>query len=152
MKSIKYLSLIILFATTCFLLGFSSKSILEQNTNLPSDTFENFEADTLLHQLKESGEFWLPFLKRPTLVTGMYRIPAGADDPQSPHKMDEVYYVISGKAKFKVGEEQSDVKKGSILYVKANASHQFFDIEEDLEVLVFFSTKEVKVEADDKKE
>ncbi|HHH49958.1 MAG TPA: cupin domain-containing protein [Saprospiraceae bacterium] len=101
-------------------------------------------------ELYKTGELWLPFLKKETLITGVYAIPAGGDDPQSPHKMDELYYILNGKAKFQAGEEKSEAKKGSIIYVKANVAHHFYDIEEDLEVLVFFSRK-ILVEKEEEK-
>lgn len=108
----------------------------------PSDTlnFKAFTLEELEGQMKESGSPWLPFLKVPTLSTGIYSLKVGATDRQQPHKQDEVYYVLKGKAKFEAGEEKANLAVGSILFVKANVPHRFYDIEEDLEVLVFFSS------------
>lgn len=57
---------------------------------------------------------------------------------KSPHDTDEVYYVVSGTGKFKAGEEKVSIKAGSILFVKAKVAHRFYDIEEDMVLLVFF--------------
>jgi mannose-6-phosphate isomerase-like protein (cupin superfamily) len=73
---------------------------------------------------------------------GMYVLPAGGTDPQSPHTEDEVYYVLSGKAQIKVGEEDRAVQAGSIVYVAKNAEHRFHTIEEELTLLVFFAPAE----------
>ena len=73
---------------------------------------------------------------------GLYVLPAGGADPQSPHTEDEVYYVVSGKAKIKVGEEDRSVQAGSIVYVARNVGHRFYSIEEELKVLVFFAPAE----------
>jgi mannose-6-phosphate isomerase-like protein (cupin superfamily) len=73
---------------------------------------------------------------------GLYRLKAGEEDRQQPHKEDEVYYIVSGRASFQAGEEQRKVGKGSLLFVEAKVGHRFFDIEEDLKVLVFFAPAE----------
>jgi len=39
----------------------------------------------------------------------------------------------------RVGTEKQAVKPGSIIYVAASVDHSFNDIQEDLEVLVFFA-------------
>lgn len=128
-------------APLLFFLGFTSGKFSEEPV-LASDAFEQFAVDALVDSLRSSGRPYLPFLNRSTLRCGIYRLAAGAADGQSPHTQDEVYYVLKGKAKFKVEEESSVVQTGDVLFVGAKATHQFYDIEEDLELLVFFSTKE----------
>ncbi len=39
----------------------------------------------------------------------------------------------------KIGEEVKEVAPGALLYVGATESHSFFEIEEDMLLLVFFS-------------
>ena len=73
---------------------------------------------------------------------GLYHLPAGGIDPQSPHGEDEVYVVISGRARLQVGAEVYDVRAGSILFVEAGVEHRFQDIEDDLTALVFFAPAE----------
>ncbi|NRB50493.1 MAG: cupin domain-containing protein [Saprospiraceae bacterium] len=111
----------------------------DQVTAPPAPDFKAFELKDLEGQMEESGRPWLPFLKVPTLSSGIYTLKVGATDRQQPHDMDEVYYVLKGKAKFEAGEEKSNIKEGSILFVKAHVPHRFYEIEEDLQVLVFFS-------------
>ncbi len=105
--------------------------------DVPDQQF--FELDKIYKDLKASGNSYNPFLRVPKLNSGLYVLPAGTEDKQSPHRLDEVYYVISGKAKFKSGGEQTEVKAGSIIYVKAEIDHRFFNIEEELKIMVFFS-------------
>ncbi|WP_345325757.1 cupin domain-containing protein [Candidatus Villigracilis proximus] len=61
--------------------------------------------------------FYLEFLKVPDLSMGVYILPAGGIDPQSPHTEDEVYYIVSGKAQIQVADENRAVQSGSIVYV-----------------------------------
>ncbi len=49
------------------------------------------------------------FLRVPAMSAGIYVLPAGATDKQTPHQEDEIYYVVRGKAKMRLGrEERSD--------------------------------------------
>lgn len=78
----------------------------------------------------------------PSLSMGLYALPAGGVDPQQPHTEDEVYYVVSGRATIRVGEEDRPVESGSVVFVEARVEHRFHTITEDLTVLVFFAPAE----------
>ena len=101
-----------------------------------------YELAQLISQRESSDKLYLEFLKVPDLSMGLYVLPAGETDPQSPHTEDEVYYVVSGRAKILVAEEERDLQAGSIVYVEKNVAHHFHSIEEDLTVLVFFAPAE----------
>ncbi len=101
-----------------------------------------FELAQLISQREPSNKLYLEFLKVPDLSMGLYVLPAGGTDPQSPHTEDEVYYVVSGKAQIAVADENRDVQAGSIVYVEKNIAHHFHSIEEELTVLVFFAPAE----------
>ena len=101
-----------------------------------------YKLSQLISQQKDSNKLYLEFLKAPDLSMGLYILPAGGTDPQSPHTEDEVYYVVSGQAKIKVGDEDQDVRAGSIVYVAKNVEHRFHSIEEELRVIVFFAPAE----------
>jgi mannose-6-phosphate isomerase-like protein (cupin superfamily) len=103
---------------------------------------ETFELAQLIYQRKESDKLYLEFLKVPDLSMGLYVLPAGGVDPQSPHTEDEVYYVVSGTAQIQVADEDRAVQAGSIVYVAKNVEHRFHSIEEELTVIVFFAPAE----------
>jgi mannose-6-phosphate isomerase-like protein (cupin superfamily) len=105
-------------------------------------SMQAYELAQLISQREESNKLYLEFLKVSDLSMGLYVLPAGGADPQSPHTEDEVYYVVSGKAKILVAHENREVKAGSIVYVEKNVAHRFHSIEEDLTVLVFFAPAE----------
>ena len=67
---------------------------------------------------------------------------AGATDPQSPHGEDELYYVVTGRARVTVGGTTRDIKPGSMVFVAATVPHKFHDITERLELLVVFGPAE----------
>ncbi len=85
---------------------------------------------------------YLEFFRVPALSMGLYVLPAGGVDPQQPHTEDEVYYVISGRAQMVVGADSFGVETGSVVYVGAGVEHRFFDIVEEVSVLVFFAPAE----------
>lgn len=103
---------------------------------------QTFQLSLLLQKLKASDQRWLEFLRVSSLSVGLYHLKAGQADPQKPHTEDEVYYVVSGEASFRAGSEEQKVGQGSVIFVEKNAEHRFYDITEDLTVLVFFAPPE----------
>ena len=93
-------------------------------------------------QRAASGKPYREFLRVPAMSAGLYVLPAGATDRQKPHREDEVYYVIRGRARFKAGSEDRDVSAGTVIFVAAQVGHRFYDITEELAVLVFFAPAE----------
>jgi quercetin dioxygenase-like cupin family protein len=101
-----------------------------------------FDLGVLLAERGRTGKAWLEFLRGPSLSMGVYHLKAGQEDPQRPHTEDEVYYVVTGRGKFRAGSEVRDVGPGTLLFVERLAEHRFSDIAEDLTVLVFFAPAE----------
>jgi mannose-6-phosphate isomerase-like protein (cupin superfamily) len=101
-----------------------------------------FELATVLAERLRADRAWLEFLRVPSLSMGVYHLCAGQEDLQLPHTEDEVYYVVSGRGKFRAGPDARDVSAGTILFVPRLQAHRFFDIAADLTVLVFFAPAE----------
>jgi mannose-6-phosphate isomerase-like protein (cupin superfamily) len=101
-----------------------------------------FEFPELQQQRTQIGKLYLEFLRVAAMSAGIYVLPAGGTDPQKPHKEDELYYVIRGRARMRVGSEDQPVGEGSVIFVAAGVEHRFYDITEELAVLVFFGPAE----------
>lgn len=105
-----------------------------------------FPWDTLLQQRAALGRPWLEFLRTEGLYAGAYVLAAGATDAQQPHREDEVYFVVRGRARFTAGSgagaRDFEAVPGQVLFVAAGVPHRFHSIEEELEVLVFFTTRQ----------
>lgn len=101
-----------------------------------------FDLPTISAERAQAGKLYQEFLRVPALSAGVYVLPAGGTNPQQPHEEDEAYYVVRGHAKMRVGTEEQVVKSGSVIFVAAEVEHRFFDISEELEVLVFFAPAE----------
>jgi mannose-6-phosphate isomerase-like protein (cupin superfamily) len=102
-----------------------------------------YEIRDLIAQHAAGDRRYLEFLRVPDLSMGLYVLKAGEPDPQQPHTEDEVYVVVGGVAKIRVGNEDRDVKNGNIVYVAKGVPHKFHSISADLYVLVFFAPAEV---------
>ena len=103
---------------------------------------KTFELAELAADRERSGQLYLEFLRVPDLTLGLYVLEAGGIDPQSPHTEDEAYYVVSGRGRIRVGDEDGAVGPGSIVFVAARVEHRFHDITEDLTILVVFGPAE----------
>ncbi len=101
-----------------------------------------FHINDLDRQRAEKNKLYFEFLRIPAMSAGVYVLPKGGTDPQEPHREDEMYYVVRGRARMQIGSEHSEVRAGSILFVEANLEHRFYDIQEELEILVFFAPAE----------
>lgn len=115
---------------------------------MPDSSFAAFHCEQLAEGGPPASVNYHEFLRVPALSAGLYRLPAGSTDPQQPHREDEVYYVVRGRSRFLAGEQVVDAEPGSVLYVAKGLEHRFFDITEDLEILVLFAPAETREPAD----
>jgi mannose-6-phosphate isomerase-like protein (cupin superfamily) len=94
----------------------------------------------LLQHLAENR--YHEFLRVPAMSAGIYVLPAGATDNQTPHQEDEIYYVVRGKAKMRLGWEERAIHEGDVIFIEKNLEHRFFNIAEELVLLVIFAPAE----------
>jgi mannose-6-phosphate isomerase-like protein (cupin superfamily) len=98
-----------------------------------------FDLDQL--QQKHAGESapYNEFLRRRGMSVGMYILPVGAEDKQTPHSADELYVITKGRGRLRVVDEEVEVKAGSVISVDHGEDHQFIDVTEDLHMIVVFA-------------
>jgi mannose-6-phosphate isomerase-like protein (cupin superfamily) len=101
-----------------------------------------FRLDQLEAERSANEGAYLQFLRERNMSAGLYALDAGAQDTQQPHRQDEMYLVVSGRASVTVGTETATVGRGCVVYVPAGVPHRFHHITEDLRVLVVFSPPE----------
>jgi mannose-6-phosphate isomerase-like protein (cupin superfamily) len=106
---------------------------------MSESTWQVFDLDEIRGKLKGEAVEYLEFLNVPALNCGIYFLEAGSKDMQAPHDEDEVYVVLAGKARMRLGEEEREVGPGSLLYVGATTEHSFFQVDEDMTLLVMFA-------------
>jgi len=100
---------------------------------------EPIQIDDVVEQLEQENELFNEFLRRDSMSLEVYRLDAGATDPQDPHTEDEVYYIVTGSAKIRIGDDVHPVEPGDIIFVEREVEHYFFDIESELITLIFFA-------------
>src|SRR3954452_2638955 len=101
-----------------------------------------FPLDRLLADRAAARRPYLEFIRRPDLSVGLYVLPAGGRDMQTPHGEDEAYYVVTGTGSFTAGEESRRIGPGDTIFVAAGVPHRFHDIEEELRLIVAFGPAE----------
>jgi mannose-6-phosphate isomerase-like protein (cupin superfamily) len=109
-----------------------------QPATTPTDDWEVFQLDDLVAQVAPGALSLREFLRTPSLSCSIYHLPVGSRDMASAHEEDELYLVLSGRARLRVGTSEHEVRPGTLMYVHAACDHTFFDIEEHLTVLAFF--------------
>ncbi len=72
------------------------------------------------------GDLEVRFAARPT------------NGPQVPHRKDEIYFVASGAARYRVRDEVTEVAAGDVLFCAAHVPHGFQDNSHDFSVWVLF--------------
>lgn len=101
-----------------------------------------FHIDDLNRQRAGESKRYLEFLRVPAMSAGVYVLAKGGSDPRKPHREDEMYYVVRGRARMQIGSDHAEVRSGSVIFVEAEMEHRFYEIQEELEVLVFFAPAE----------
>jgi mannose-6-phosphate isomerase-like protein (cupin superfamily) len=98
--------------------------------------------DVIRDQQRRSGELYVEFFRIPAMSLGLYALPAGGVDPQTPHREDEIYYVVQGRATITIAGQDRAVEPGSTIFVAQGVDHRFHTITEALELLVIFAPAE----------
>jgi mannose-6-phosphate isomerase-like protein (cupin superfamily) len=93
-------------------------------------------------QRKQAGGLYVEFLRIPAMSVGLYALPAGGVDPQTPHREDEVYYVVRGRGAITIAGREHPVGPGATIFVAQGVEHRFHSITEPLELLVVFAPAE----------
>ena len=73
-----------------------------------------FVAQELFAGLDPGGHDFAEFFRSSTLSLTVARWPAGSVDDQEPHTEDEVYYVVSGRARLRVADEDAAVPQQAL--------------------------------------
>jgi cytidylate kinase len=96
----------------------------------------------LAEQHRRSPRRYLEALRTGAASVGLYHLRKGAEDEQRPHAEEEVYLVLEGRGRFRLGDEDCDVEPGALFAVPRRVEHRFHSITVDLLLLVFFAPAE----------
>ena len=106
---------------------------------MKTPAWQVFNLDEWIAKAHKDDADYQEFIHEPTMSCGIYHLTAGSSDMQGYHDEDEVYVVLEGKGRLRVGDEDQLVKPGAVLFVRASEDHAFFEIEEDMTMLVLFA-------------
>jgi mannose-6-phosphate isomerase-like protein (cupin superfamily) len=102
---------------------------------------DNFELPRLFAD-RPAGHNYFELIRVTAMSAGLYVLQPGEPDRQTPHREDELYYVVAGKGTIRVGEEDRPVASGTAIFVPAGVEHHFHSITAQLQVLVVFAPAE----------
>jgi mannose-6-phosphate isomerase-like protein (cupin superfamily) len=108
----------------------------------PSEDGAVFPLSEIRNRHRTSGDLYVEFLRIPAMSVGFYALPAGEVDPQTPHREDEIYYVIRGRATISIAGRDRPVEPGLTIFVAKGVEHRFHSVKEPLELLVVFAPEE----------
>jgi cytidylate kinase len=94
---------------------------------------------------RRSPRPYVEALRTGGLSAGLYRVARGTEGEQRPHGEEEMYLVMEGRGRFRMGDENFAVEPGYLFTVPARVEHGFHSITEDLLLLVFFAPPEGSV-------
>jgi len=90
----------------------------------------------LIERLEQEDTDYVEVLTEDSLSVELAQYPN--PEPKTPHKTDELYFIISGSGMVQVGNEQYAVDQSDVVYVKQGVEHDFFDIDDEITALVIF--------------
>lgn len=102
---------------------------------------EHFELPRLFAE-RPAGHNYFELIRVPAMSAGLYVLQPGEPDRQGTHREDELYYVVSGNAMLRIGDEDRPATPGTAIFVPAGVKHQFHSITAELQVLVIFAPAE----------
>lgn len=76
--------------------------------------------------LKHLAEPWTLGTKRISLVLSKVKV-GGKSNPHSHDTSEEVFYVISGRGKMIVDDEECEIEPGSCIYIPVGSVHQLIN-------------------------
>lgn len=94
----------------------------------------------LIEQLEQEDTDYVEVLTEDSLSVELAQYPN--PEPKTPHKTDELYFIISGSGMVHVGSERYTVDEGDVVYVEQGVEHDFFDIDEEITALIVFPNSE----------
>jgi mannose-6-phosphate isomerase-like protein (cupin superfamily) len=107
---------------------------------MPTHRFDSARRVTVAEVLKKipgrDGQRFAPAFQHGSLDVEVYA-PRGTD-PQTPHKRDEVYIVVSGKGTYVSDAGRQPIGPGDFLFAPAGVVHRFEEFTDDLVVWVLF--------------
>jgi mannose-6-phosphate isomerase-like protein (cupin superfamily) len=95
--------------------------------------------EILSHMGNSKEDYYLEFLGTKSLDAGIIRLHEGQSDRQSPHSIDEIYYVIEGEGLISINGKNHQINKGSLVFVPANTEHRFHGNKADMIILYVFA-------------
>jgi mannose-6-phosphate isomerase-like protein (cupin superfamily) len=97
----------------------------------------------LIDKLEQGDADYVEVLNEDSLSVEIAQYPN--PEPKTPHRTDELYFIISGSGMAHVGNKRFAVAEDDVVYVERGVEHDFFDIDDKITALVVFPSSEDSV-------
>ncbi len=97
------------------------------------------EYEKKLRTSKKTHEVFHTFIRSNKLSIGIQILKKGEDYGEPAHKNGEVYHILKGRAKLKIGRKVYDVKPGMAMNIPPRVIHNFYDVKKELVFLFIFA-------------
>src|SRR4051794_41939600 len=91
-------------------------------------SYLTFGLDQLQQKYAAAQSPYNEFLRRRGMSVGLYNLPVGAEDKQTPHMADEVYFVVAGGGRARGGGGGSGGKAGGLFSGGPGGGPPFSDV------------------------
>ena len=90
-------------------------------------------------KVKKKDEISKTFIQGKKLSMGIQILKKGEVYGEPAHKNGEVYHILKGNAKLKIGRKTYNVKPGMAMHVPSKVKHDFFDVRNELVFMYIFA-------------
>lgn len=98
------------------------------------DLVHNIEKS--IDEMRGSDRYWSSFIEKENFEAGSLRLGPGEKDTQSPHKSDEIYFIMSGDGYINIDGTDFEIQQSHSYFVPKNTPHHFHGNKE--EILAFY--------------
>lgn len=82
------------------------------------------DLSSIEEELNASDRYWKSFVEKENFELGVLVLEPGEVDTQSPHKSDEVYFIIEGNGFMNIEGVDYEIKPKTAIYIPQDVSHK----------------------------
>jgi mannose-6-phosphate isomerase-like protein (cupin superfamily) len=101
-----------------------------------------FHIDDINRDRQSLSQPYQEFLRTRDMSVLLYHMEPGTHDPQGAHQEETLFVVIHGAATMVVGDDEVEVRAGSVVHVPPRVPPRFTAVHSALDVLVMFAPPE----------
>lgn len=86
------------------------------------------------------------FIRGKKLSIGIQLMKKGDEYGEPAHHNGEVYFILKGNARLRIGKKEFKVSQGMAMYVPAKVRHKFYDVRKEFVFLFIFAGLDTSID------